>query len=108
MIKEFKAFLTKSNALALAIGVIIGGASGKVVNALVEDIIMPLITMAIPGGDWKTAKIVLGSRVVDGKTVENGILYGHFLGTVIDFVVIAFVVFSIAKFVLKQDEVSVG
>ena len=59
MLQDFKAFLTKSNALALAVSVIIGAATGKVVTALVEDLLMPIIGLILPAGDWRAAKIVL-------------------------------------------------
>ena len=102
MFAEFRGFLTKTNALALAIGVIIGAAIGNVVSSLVADILMPLIGMAVPGGDWRQARIVLSTSVdAAGKTVENAILYGHFLGALLDFVVIAFIVFLIAKALIK-------
>ena len=103
MLQEFKAFLTKSNALALAVGVIIGAATGKVVSAVVDDLIMPIIGMVMPAGDWKEMKIVL-KTAIDPKTqkeVVTAIQYGHFLGTVIDFVFIALVVFLLAKALLK-------
>ena len=102
MFKEFTAFLTKSNALALAVGVIIGAAVGKVVSALTDDILMPLISPLIPGGDWRQAKIVLSTSVdAAGKVTENAILWGHFLGTLLDFVIIAFVIFLIMRALLK-------
>ncbi len=59
MLGEFKQFLTKSNALALAVGVIIGAATGKVVTAVVEDLLMPLIGLILPAGDWREARVVL-------------------------------------------------
>ncbi|HKO55816.1 MAG TPA: large conductance mechanosensitive channel protein MscL [Thermoanaerobaculia bacterium] len=93
MISEFRGFLTKTNALALAVGVIIGAAVGNVVSALVADILMPLISLVLPGKSWREAKIVLSP--------DNAILYGHFLGTVIDFVIIALVVFLIVKSLVK-------
>jgi large conductance mechanosensitive channel len=65
MLAEFKRFLLKTNAFALAIGVIIGGAVGKVVESLVKDVLMPLIGLGLPGGDWRDAKIVL-SKKLDG------------------------------------------
>ncbi len=99
MIKDFKAFLLQTNALALAIGVIIGGAVGKVVSSLAGDILMPLIGLGIPGGAWREQKIVLTTNP-DG-TVANAITYGAFLGSVVDFVIIAFVVFMITKAILK-------
>jgi large conductance mechanosensitive channel len=102
MFAEFRGFLTKTSALALAIGVIIGGATANVVSALVGDILMPVIGLALPGGDWRKAQIVL-SRSVDatGKVTENAILYGHFIGIVIDFILVAWVVFMIAKALIK-------
>lgn len=99
MIKEFKAFLLQTNALALAIGVIIGGAVGKVVSSLAADILMPLISTIIPGGAWREAKFVLKANP-DG-TVANAVTYGQFFGAVVDFVIIAFVVFMITKALLK-------
>ena len=102
MLQEFKAFLTKSNALALAVGVIIGAAMGKVVSALVADILMPIIGLVLPGGDWRNAQIVLSEGVDKaGKATVNAIKYGDFLGNVVDFVAISLVVFLITKALLK-------
>lgn len=104
MLAEFKAFLTKTNALALAVGVIIGAASGKVVSALVADILMPLIGLVLPKGDWRTAQIVLSTAqdpTDPKKMVVNAIKYGDFLGNVVDFIVIALVVFLMTKWLLK-------
>ena len=102
MIREFPGFLTKTNALALAIGVIIGAAVGNVVSGLASDILMPIIGRLLPDGDWRQAKIVLTS-VTDaaGKTSESAILYGHFIGTVVDFLIISLVVFLIVKALVK-------
>jgi large conductance mechanosensitive channel len=99
MIKDFKAFLLQTNALALAIGVIIGGAVGKVVGSLAGDILMPVIGMGIPGGAWREQKFVLSTNP-DGS-VANAITYGAFIGTVVDFLIIAFVVFMITRSLLK-------
>lgn len=99
MIKEFKQFLLQSNALALAVGVIIGGAVGKVVSSLVSDILMPLIGVAIPGGEWRTLKLVLTTKP-DGTPI-NAITYGAFIGAVVDFVIIALCIFLITKSMLK-------
>ena len=102
MLQEFKAFLTKSNALALAVGVVIGAAIGKVVSGFVDDLIMPLISLILPAGDWREAKYVLRTTVdAKGKLSESAIAYGHLLGTLIDFVFIAFVVFLITKALIK-------
>jgi large conductance mechanosensitive channel len=99
MLKEFKEFLLKTNALALAVGVIIGAAVGKVVSSLVSDILMPIIGLFVPGGAWREAAIVLKSKA-DG-TAAAQITYGAFIGSVIDFVIIALVVFLVTKALLK-------
>ena len=97
--EEFRKFLLSTNALALAVGVIIGGAVGKVVSSLVGDILMPLIGLLIPGGAWRDLKLVLSTKS-DG-TPANAVTYGAFLGSVVDFAIIAFVVFVITKSMLK-------
>ncbi len=104
MYKDFIAFLTKANALALAIGVIIGAATGKVVSAIVDDLLMPIIGLIMPAGDWREAQIVLSHSIdANGKTTLNAIKYGHLVGSLIDFVIIAFVVFLITKILLPKD-----
>lgn len=103
MLHEFKEFLTKSNALALAVGVIIGAATGKVVTAIVDDLLMPVISLILPAGDWRDAQIVLShSTDAAGKVTVSAIKYGHFLGAFIDFICIAFIVFLITKAFLKE------
>lgn len=97
--KGFIAFLKETNALALAIGVIIGGAVGKVVTSIVGDLLMPLISLAMPAGDWRTAKIAL-TRTADGA-VDKGLGIGAFAGAVVDFVIIAAVVYIVSKQLLK-------
>ena len=102
MLKDFREFLTKTNALALAVGVIIGAATGKVVSSVVDDVLMPIIGLVLPAGDWRDARIVLSSATAaDGTITENAITYGHLAGSIIDFVIIAFVVFMITKALLK-------
>lgn len=102
MIAEFRGFLTKTNALALAVGVIIGAAVGNVVAAVAADLLMPVVGLFLTGGDWRQAKYVLRSTTdAAGKVSENAILYGHFIGTVIDFLIISFVVFLIVKALVK-------
>jgi large conductance mechanosensitive channel len=97
--KGFVDFLKQTNALALAIAVIIGGAVGKVVSSLVSDVLMPLISLAMPAGDWREAKIGLTHKA-DG-TIDKALGIGSFAGTVVDFVIIAFVVYVITKQLLK-------
>jgi large conductance mechanosensitive channel len=101
MLSDFKKFLLQTNALALAVGVIIGAAIGKVVSSLAGDILMPIIGLAIPGGAWRESKIILSTKP-DGS-VANAITYGSFLGNIVDFVIIAFVVFMITKALLRPS-----
>ena len=102
MVGEFREFLLKQNALALAVGVIIGAAIGKVVTSMVSDVLMPVISLAMPQGEWRAAKIILSQSVgPDGKEVVNAINYGAFIGTIIDFVIVALVVFLIVRQLIK-------
>ncbi len=103
MVSEFKAFLLKTSALALAIGVIIGGALGTVVNSLVNDIIMPPIGMALGGVDFSQLKIVLKDAVGGDPATEVAIRYGTFLNSIIAFIVIAVVVWQISKMLIKEE-----
>lgn len=102
MVSEFRGFLTKTNALALAVGVIVGAAVGNVVSAVVSDLLMPVISVFLPSGDWRQARLVL-TRGHDaaGTVTENAILYGHFLGVLADFFIISFVVFLIVKILVR-------
>jgi large conductance mechanosensitive channel len=103
MIKGFKEFLFKNNVLALAIAVIVGGAVGKVVSSLAADLIMPLISFVLPSGDWRSAKIILSKTIgPDGKEAINAINYGTFFGNVVDFVIIAFIIYMMTKSLIKE------
>jgi large conductance mechanosensitive channel len=106
MIKGFKEFLLKNNVLALAIAVIVGGAVGKVVSSLAADIIMPLISVVLPHGEWRAAKMILSESVgADGKPVVNAVTYGTFFGNVVDFVIISFIIYLMTKAILKEPAV---
>ena len=96
--QEYKAFLTKSNALALAVGIIIGVALGNVVNSLVNDIIMPVVGYVLGGVDFAQFEIVLDGS----KDPPVAIKYGVFINVVISFVVIAFVAFALTKVLLPK------
>ena len=85
---EFMAFLNKYGVIGLAIAFIIGGAAGALVSALVADLLMPVITFFIPGGAWREAILAIGP-------IQLSI--GHFVGALIDFLVIALVVFVLMK-----------
>ena len=100
MMAEFKEFLVKTNALALAVGVIIGVALGNVVGSLVNDIIMPPIGVLLGGVDFSGLVITL--KEAAGDTAAVTINWGTFINTIITFVVIALVVFMIGKMILKE------
>ena len=102
MMSEFKAFLLKTNALALAIGVIIGTALGGVVNSLVNDIIMPPIGVLLGGVDFNSLVLKLKDATPDKPQVD--IRYGAFINLAIAFVVIVFVVFQISKMMKPAPE----
>ena len=102
MLTEFRAFLLKSNALALAIGVVIGGALGTVVNSLVNDIIMPPIGYVLGGVDFASLKYVLKPTVNGDPATEVAIRWGLFINAVIAFVIIAFVVWQISRNLVKE------
>ncbi len=103
MMGEFKEFLLKTNALALAIGVIIGAALGTVVNSLVNDIIMPPIGLLLGGVDFASLQIVLQAATGGDPATEVAIRYGAFLNAVIAFVIIAFVVLRLSKMFVEQE-----
>ena len=100
---EFRSFLLKTNALALAVGVIIGTALGTVVNSLVNDIIMPPVGLILGGIDFSTFEFVL--KVGDGvdPATHVAIRIGLFLNSIIAFVVISFVVWRISKMFMKEE-----
>jgi large conductance mechanosensitive channel len=106
MFKKILTMLEGLNAMSLALGVIIGGAIGKVVGSLTSDVLMPVISMIIPGGSWRTAELVL-KRSETGE-VLNAIKLGTFLGTVIDFLIIAYVVNLLSKALVKQAPAKAG
>jgi large conductance mechanosensitive channel len=96
MLKEFKDFALKGNVMDLAVGVIIGGAFGKIVDSLVKDVITPIIGLF--GGQPDFSSIIIGGREVmkEGKSViEGGIMVGNFLNAVISFLILAAVVFFV-------------
>ena len=97
-IREFKEFLKEYKVIGLAIAVIMALAANTLVKSLVDNIVMPLITPFIPGGAWQTA--------VWNFWVWSGIGWGAFLSALIQFIILAWVIFLIAKFMLKEDKVS--
>ena len=97
IVSEFKDFLNEYKVVGLAVAFIIGTALTALVQSLVDNIIMPLVTFFIPGGAWKAATFVVGTMVFG---------WGAFLGALINFIIIALVIFMIVKFVMKEEKVS--
>jgi large conductance mechanosensitive channel len=101
MLKEFKEFAMRGNVVDMAVGIIIGGAFGKIVSSFVADVIMPPIGLLIGGVDFTNLKFILKDAVVDAAgavTAEAvSINYGNFIQTTIDFIIIAFAIFMVIK-----------
>lgn len=105
MIKEFKEFAMRGNVVDMAVGVIIGGAFGKIVTSLVNDVIMPPIGVLLGGVDFKDLKLVVKDAIVDAEgavtSPEVTLNYGSFIQTIIDFLIIAFAIFFLIKAINK-------
>lgn len=105
-IAEFKKFISRGNVMDLAVGIIIGGAFTAIVNSLVNDIVMPLVGVIIGGIDFTSLKLVIVPAV--GETAEVAICYGSFIQAIVNFLIIALVVFcmvkSLNKFQKKKEE----
>jgi large conductance mechanosensitive channel len=95
--KEFRDFIARGNVIDLAVGVIIGAAFGKIVTSLVDQVIMPPIGILTAGVDFSQMKLVLKAADPAAKHAEVAILYGAFVNTLIQFLIIAFVVFLLVK-----------
>ena len=119
-LEEFKTFAIKGNAMALAVGTIIGGAFSTITKSLTNDLIMPVVNIFLGGADFSDAKIALprmpwveptyetivdanGAEIV--QEVQNYLTYGNFISAVINFAILALVVFWIVKFVNKLSEI---
>ena len=97
-IYEFKEFAVKGNAVDMAVGVIIGGAFGKIVSSIVDDIIMPPIGWLIGGVNFTDLKFTLPSEEIAGQMLPSATInYGNFIQTTFDFIIIAFCVFMLVK-----------
>jgi len=92
--QEFMEFLNKYSVIGLAVAVVIGTAATKLVNSTVADIIMPIIAVVVPGGDWRAAELVIGPLKF---------LVGDYVGAIIDFVIVAMVIFILVKYIMKGD-----
>ena len=100
MLQEFKAFAMRGNVVDMAVGIIIGGAFGKIVSSFVSDVIMPQIGMILGGTDFSNLSFVLKEASDDVEAVTLN--YGMFLNTVIDFIIIAFAIFMAIKVMNKM------
>jgi large conductance mechanosensitive channel len=100
--QDFKTFAFKGNVVDLAVGVVIGAAFGKIVSALVADFIMPIVALLMPAGDWRENGVVLRQGMSEKETVV--LKYGDFLGSVLDFFIVAFVLFLIVSKLVKAAE----
>lgn len=107
MMKEFKEFAMKGNVIDMAVGIVIGGAFGKIINSLVQDVIMPPIGVLLGGVDFSKMGIVVKAAT---ETTEAVILkYGSFINTIVEFLIIAFAIFMVVKAMnsLKKKEEAV-
>ncbi|MDD3175486.1 MAG: MscL family protein [Candidatus Nanoarchaeia archaeon] len=95
--KEFMDFLKEYKVIALAIAFIMGAAATALIKSLVDNIIMPIITFMIPGGAWKEATFTMGTIMIK---------WGAFVGELLNFIIIAFVIFLIAKLIMKEEKVT--
>ena len=108
MLKDFKEFAFKGNVLDMAIGVIIGAAFGKIVTSLVNDLIMPIISILTGGINFTDLKFVI--TPAHGDVAENAVAYGSFIQNVVDFLIIAFCIFLFVRLIekfKKKEEVKV-
>jgi large conductance mechanosensitive channel len=95
MLAQFKRFLVETNAIALAIGVVVGAAVSKLVSTIVSGVFMPLLSLILPGGEWREWTIPLGE--------QNALAVGEVLGATIDFLIIAWVVYVVVAKVFKME-----
>ena len=102
VLQDFKKFAFKGNVVDLAVGVVIGAGFGKIVTALVGDIVMPFVALLMPAGDWRDNGIVLRAAAVPKDQVI--LKYGDFLGAILDFFVVAFVLFLVVSKIVKAAE----
>ena len=107
LVQEFKAFIMRGNVLDMAVGVIIATAFGKITTSLVNDVFMPLISLIFGARDMTALNVVVREAVMDGETVVKEAItlgFGTFVATIIDFILVALVVFAIVKAFNKAHE----
>ena len=101
MWKEFRDFAFKGNVVDLAIGVIIGAAFGKIVSAMVNDVIMPVVSLILPSGEWRTAAITLREIDPPGPEKDVRLLLGDLASVFVDFMIVGFVLFLVVRGINK-------
>ena len=109
MASEFKDFISKGNVMDLAVGVIIGGAFGKIVDSLVQDIIMPIVGKVIGNVDFSNMYIALNNQtaglpLAEAKKLGGVLAYGNFISILINFLILAFVIFQMVKLVNRMKK----
>ncbi len=97
VLSEFKAFALKGNVIDLAVGVVIGAAFGKIVAGLTDKIIMPLVSLVLPSGNWREWAITLKENAPDGPAGDIQLLVGELLSVTIDFLIVALVLFAVVR-----------
>ncbi len=102
MMKEFKAFAMRGNVVDMAVGIVIGGAFGKIISSFVKDVLMPPIGVLLGGVDFSSLAITIKEAV--GETPAVLVKYGVFVNTVIDFIIIAFAIFMVVKAMNKMKK----
>lgn len=98
--KEFKEFAMRGNVVDMAVGIVIGGAFGKIVSSFVADVVMPPLGQLMGGVDFKDLKYIIQDAVMEGETVttpEVAVRYGNFFLTILDFIIIALAIFMVIK-----------
>lgn len=107
ILKEFKDFAVKGNVIDMAVGIIIGGAFGKIVTSLVNDIIMPPIGVLLGGVNFSELKFIVQEANVETNITEVAINYGSFFQVILDFLIVAFCIFMVIRTMnkLKKKEV---
>lgn len=106
---DFKTFITRGNVVDMAVGVVVGGAFGKITTGLVNNIVSPVISLLVGGLNLNDLKVVLKEAVINPETkevvtAETAILYGTFIQTIIDFLVTAFAIFLVLRIIMKVKE----
>ena len=104
MVQEFKAFALRGNVVDMAVGIVVGGAFGKITTSFVNDVLMPPVGMLLGGADFSSLALTLQEAV--GETAAVTLNYGAFINTILDFLIIAFAIFMVVRAMnsMKQEE----